>query len=493
MKYLTWYDLKEQYVEPTEINVSYVKETDEVIYSENAEPTPKVTWYGIEWDTEIANPDCTRIGNLDLHRTLPIQSALKGCLVNGSTLNYYLDENDWSKKETGEPSVLDGTDGEVCVQTSKFYGKSEEEGTKRRVMIATTKIADDWIEVPALYIRANRVTVDKTNPNLLKAVSVVNMTANFRGGGDRSANDGQDNSDLGKPRTNLSRATMRTYARNNGTELLPYEYYKWIMYWLPVIEYSTFNMQQPFVEELTEEGYHQGGLGPGLTNINGSHWSNFNGYYPLTVCGFGYNLGNKTGVKNITIPASGSYEAETLQVCRYRGFDNIFGDIWTNIEGFIANHNTTNGLSNIYTTTNPSDYNDSDTTNYKFTGYQDQRSGYIQEFDLQNTAEIIPYIIDGKEPVTPRPENPEAAISYIAPLNELEDEEMPEFYGDIKAAATYKCDYGYSPGKTSTLCTLFVGGRADYGANAGLGSFDSCNSVGGSRTSVGFRTYSLVE
>ena len=30
-------------------------------------------WYGIEWDTEGSSPAVTRIGNMDLHRTQPIQ------------------------------------------------------------------------------------------------------------------------------------------------------------------------------------------------------------------------------------------------------------------------------------------------------------------------------------------------------------------------------------------------------------------------------------
>ena len=28
--------------------------------------------YGIEWDTEVSSPDVTRIGNLELHKSLPI-------------------------------------------------------------------------------------------------------------------------------------------------------------------------------------------------------------------------------------------------------------------------------------------------------------------------------------------------------------------------------------------------------------------------------------
>lgn len=36
--------------------------------------------YGVEWKENVADPHLTRIGNMALHKTLPIQSALKGCI-----------------------------------------------------------------------------------------------------------------------------------------------------------------------------------------------------------------------------------------------------------------------------------------------------------------------------------------------------------------------------------------------------------------------------
>jgi hypothetical protein len=82
-----------------------------------------------------------------------------------------------------------------------------------------------------MLIDAYRCTVDTTVSETPKAVSVVNTTAAFRGGSNREDSDQYLESevgktDLGKPRTNLSRATFRTYAKNAGSELLCYEYYK---------------------------------------------------------------------------------------------------------------------------------------------------------------------------------------------------------------------------------------------------------------------------
>mgnify|MGYP001088272304 CR=1 FL=1 len=37
--------------------------------------------YGIEYDVTVSSPECTRIGNMELHKSLPIQSRMKGCLL----------------------------------------------------------------------------------------------------------------------------------------------------------------------------------------------------------------------------------------------------------------------------------------------------------------------------------------------------------------------------------------------------------------------------
>jgi hypothetical protein len=60
------------------------------------------------------------------------------------------------------------------------------------------------------------------------AISVVNTETYCRGGNNRSTYDTYltsdiFRSDLGKPRTNMSRATMRTYSRNAGSQMLSYE------------------------------------------------------------------------------------------------------------------------------------------------------------------------------------------------------------------------------------------------------------------------------
>lgn len=420
--------------------------------------------YGVEWDSTVADPTLTRIGNPLLHKSLPIQSQYKGCVANGAEINYYLNPNDWSQKADGTPSVLDGTDGTVRVHIPKFYGKSGVEGTKRWVRMSTIKMDNTWIEIPEMLVDAYRSTVNQTGN---KAVSVINTTAQFRGGGNRTANDAYLDtdafrSDLGKPRTNISRANMRTYATNAGSEMLCYEYYKWIFYWAWVIEYATFNSQAAYNADLTAEGYHQGGLGDGVTTWDGTNWNNYNGYYPLTPCGYCNEFGNFTGVKDLVIPEtvindSTTVASKTFKVPRWRGFDNPFGDTWTNLDGIILERTAANQPSSVYTTTDPTAFGDDNTAKGKMTvaGTEIASDGYTKDYDLGETGEIIPSVVGG-------------------------------------STTTYMCDYHWCNASSTALRTLLVGGGARYGGYAGLGCFNSDYEVGYAFTSVGFRTLNKV-
>lgn len=551
--------------------------------------------YGVEWDITVADPHITRVGNLSYHASLPIQSKYRGCVCQGNQIMYYLDPTDWSKKENGEPSVLDGTDGVVRVHTPKFYGKSWEEGNIRRVMITETKLDDTWIEIPEMLIDAYRCTVINSAVDsgylstlpVNSAVSVVNTTTKLRGSTNTSGRDTYLNTDifrtdLGKPRTNLSRSTMRTYARNAGSELMCYEYYKWIFYWAYTIEYANFHSQDAYNSELTSEGYHQGGLGKGISNMN--NWGEYNLTTPLTPCGYGNNIGNFTGVKDLIIPEfiytvtaiwfnswatnstictstnstnnsklitsikgidnyafyhnpnsiwgtttykitgltdgqkvifkekqtgtdynsattilevdqDGEYQVnwadynvngqkyvgfsqiqdtcnitiyntnrnthditkaeQTLSMSRWRGFDNPFGDIWTNLEGIVVKRDAANQPSNVYTTTNPENFDDK-IDNKTITGIEVAKDGYIKTFDLNETAEIIP--------------------SDCIGANET----------------IYKCDFHWCNVGSTDYRTVLVGGGANSGGYCGLGSFASDGSVGHSHSPVGFRSLILL-
>ena len=406
--------------------------------------------YGVEWDVNVADPTCTRIGNPLFHKSLPIQSEYKGCVVKNGKLQYYLNPNDWTKTSNGSNSNLDGTDGDVMIHTPKFYGKSGSNGNKRWVRISTVKVDASWVEIPEMFISAYRNTI-YTDGDTTKIASVVSTDAKYRGGGRRSEYDqylatDQFKTDLGKPVSNISRATMRTYAAATGQELLCYEFYKWIFYWNYVIEYANFNSQKEFNSELTSDGYHQGGLGPGLTTWDWGQWGSYNGNYAITPCGYTNEFGNFSGVKAIQLQSP----EKTLYANRWRGFENPFGDIWTNLEGIVIKRDAAKANSNVYTTTDVSKYGE-DYSLFDIAGVEIAQDGWIGTFDLGSKAEIIPSSIAGSE-------------------------------------STYKCDYHWCNVDSVENRTLLVGGGAHAGGRAGLGSFYSFNGVGNANTDVGFRS-----
>lgn len=55
----------------------------------------EVLGYGVQFDMTVADPHLTRIGNMSLHKSLPIQSQLKGCIAQGDKVIYWLNESDW--------------------------------------------------------------------------------------------------------------------------------------------------------------------------------------------------------------------------------------------------------------------------------------------------------------------------------------------------------------------------------------------------------------
>ena len=406
--------------------------------------------YGVEWDVTVADPTCTRIGNPLFHKSLPIQSEYKGCVVKNGKIQYYLNPNDWTKTSNGSNSNLDGTDGDVMIHTPKFYGKSGSNGNKRWVRISTIKVDASWVEIPEMFISAYRNTI-YTDGDTTKIASVVSTDAKYRGGGRRSSYDeylytDQFKTDLGKPVSNISRATMRTYAASTGQELLCYEFYKWIFYWNYVIEYANFNSQKEFNSELTSDGYHQGGLGPGLTTWDWGQWSAYNGNYAITPCGYTNEFGNFSGVKAIQLQSP----EKTLYANRWRGFENPFGDIWTNLEGIVIKRDAAKANSNVYITTDVSKYGE-DYSLFDIAGVEIAQDGWIGTFDLGSKAEIIPSSIAGSE-------------------------------------STYKCDYHWCNVDSVENRTLRVGGSAANGGRAGLGYFDSRSGVGNAGADVGFRS-----
>ncbi len=395
--------------------------------------------YGIEWDTTVSDPTCTRIGDMSLHKSLPIQSKMKACLLNDNgSVNYYLNPNDWSKKITGEASNLDGTDGQVMIEIPEHYRKFEEDGNIRRCYLSEGKCTG-FTKVPKVYIGAYEAAVDRTNNKL---ASVCNETEQYRGGNNQADWDALSKSQLGKCATNMTRATMRTRARNRGDNWNEIDYESWkTVFWLYYVEYANRNCQAAVNSELTAEGYKQGGLGNGATTLASADWSAYNSYYPMLKCGASNSLASGSGEVIVNLPDDYKVDTPTtLACCRYRGIENPFGHIWTNVEGAIFDIKTDadGGTSEFYTTSDKTKFGDT-LEGFTKVGNVPRKDSYVTKLIFGENGEFAPSDNGG-------------------------------------GSTTYWCDYFYTSTSSSSLRTLLLGCSCHLGARSGFGC---CASYGG--------------
>jgi hypothetical protein len=210
--------------------------------------------------------------------------------------------------------------------------------------------------VPKYYMTAYEAALDRANSKL---ASVVNATAQFRGGDNTSAWDDTGKSLLGRPVTNLTLSQFRSYARARGNDgeykwnVMPYDLYL-DLYWLYVIEYANRNSQAAFNGTLTLDGYRQGGLGDGVTLCDPTSANNWNSKNPFVPCGYTNSLGNTTGVVAINLPTGYNSETgRTQYVPSWRGLENPFGHIYKLADGIKFNNHT------VYRTNDQSKYSSS--------------------------------------------------------------------------------------------------------------------------------------
>lgn len=383
--------------------------------------------YGVEWDTASSSPDGVRVGNMQLHRELPVQSKMRRCLLDrdGGVKEYLDNELSWGG------SYLDYA---VMTEIPEHWYKLYFNGTKFRKMLSEIPLPG-YKHVDKFYISTYEARMYRTDNLLCSAAGASKLSdpnsTNFRGGDNTAEWDDTYRSLLGRPVTNLTRDQFRQAARKRGSgwEMYTYNAHK-ILFWLFAVEYATLDSQKPFNAQKDANGFAQGGLGPGPTQM--TDWTNFNKINPLIPCGYTNEFGNGSGEKAYVVKnASGGTHA-TLMANRYRGIENPFGHIWKYTDG--ANIQVTTGdagLSILWTTDDPSNFSDTSYTGYNKKGNICRTNGYAKKMLLGEDGDIVATEIGG-------------------------------------SSSTYWCDYYYTNTSANRMQVVRVGGRADDGSAAGL-------------------------
>ena len=401
-------------------------------------------WYGVKFDlANSSSPDGVRTGNMEMHRTLPIQSKMRGCTINNDdNTKRYLKADDWTKWEDGSTVIVDSNNFtlDYFIEIPEHY----------RLLVATP---DNTVEIRmSEYNLPGYTKVEKKYIGAYEGYIDDSTTLRSLGGIVRRI-----------PAVNNTRERLqfltRKNNRTNNWNIYTYDAHRDLT-WLFVVEYATLNSQKAFNANLTAEGYHQGGLGEGVTTgsvkINGADaWS-------FVPCGTTNSLGNGTGIIKYThTNAEGtSTGTKVVNVPRYRGIENPFGHVWKNvIDVVVAGTDNSVYICKDYTKfgtfeggTNP-------------TAEQLIAAGY----ELQDFKEST---ITGQ---------------YVKKLvNNNQADLFPTVVGNEASTTTYYCDYHWTSA-TATPRTLLIGGRSVDGSGAGLFGLSSSFGLAASGASVGTR------
>nr|UWG10269.1 MAG: hypothetical protein [Bacteriophage sp.] len=377
--------------------------------------------YGVEWDTASSSPDGVRVGNMQLHRDLPVQSGMRGVVLdNNGGVYYYHEPTAWKM-------TFASKDYASMVEIPDHWYKLYIIGTKFRMMLSS-------IPLPG-YKHISKFYIGSSEAQMLRSLGLLmsdkTNSTDTRGGDNTSEWDNTYRSLLGCPVTNLTRDQFRQAARKRGSgwEMYTYNAHK-TLFWLFAVEYATLDSQKPFNAQKDANGFAQGGLGPGPTQM--TDWTNFNKINPLIPCGYTNEFGNGSGEKAYVVKnASGGTHA-TLMANRYRGIENPFGHIWKYTDG--ANIQVTTGdagLSILWTTDDPSNFSDTSYTGYNKKGNICRTNGYAKKMLLGEDGDIVATEIGG-------------------------------------SSSTYWCDYYYTNTSANRMQVVRVGGNADDGSGAGL-------------------------
>lgn len=417
-------------------------------------------WYGVRINEANSSPDLERIGNfMGLHALLPVQNNMKACLQkDDGTVNYYLDPTDWSKKADGAASNLDGTDGQVMIEVNEYWRKVDSPASGVYDHKISHRAIHGWQYVPKFYIGAYKASVQRSTKKL---ASVVNTTADYRGGNNNAAWDAAANTLLGKPASllPLENGTVdgfRMYARNRNADT-KWNVMTWrmsmLVYELFQIEFATLHTQKAVNSTLTAQGYKQGGLGAGVTTAVSSEWSTFSSNYPFVNCGASNALGSETGETSLTIPNFGGVGVDrTFTIPRYRGIENIFGDIWEFQDGASVFLEASGGVIKFYTCDNPANFADNTADNYDYRSNLPPDNTYIKQMTHDENGVFIP--LSG---------------------------------GTGSGYTTYFCDYYYTPGLINAWRACARGGNSDNGDRAGFAYLSTNNLPSNARPHIGAR------
>ena len=276
------------------------------------------------WDVTKSTPVGEAVGDIGYLRDLPSLLGLGCYLVDKNHGRRKLDPTNHYKFATGETAKLDGSMGDyMWGWSAKWYYSCWSEGDFFYEAASLKPIPGRQnYTIPIASTSALGVSVvDRDN---LELVSVVSDAAQYRGGNNDAAKDGEFNTLLGRAATQLDAATFGSYARKKGDgwEGCWYAHAAVIGALFRII-FGTRNVQSPFNANKDSNGLYQGGFGAGVTNF--SSWSSKFGQYPFIPTSVGVELADSCGLSDYSVKDSDGSVIGTVSVPVFFGLKNFYG------------------------------------------------------------------------------------------------------------------------------------------------------------------------
>ena len=266
-------------------------------------------WFGRKWKKGEATTVGAPVGNIDFGKVLAKQLGLGGYLVTNDHNRTKLSASTHMLTEAGAAADLTGAAGHYQWgwNVPFYYQEYEDDLYKYETVSLGGPRPGFWNYYIPVGSRscAGYATMDRTNSTLM---SVVNSTAQFRGGNNDATLDGTYKSQLCKPATNKDISEFRTAARKNGTLWFANErVMQFITAALKRIIFGNRNIQAAFNSSVDANGLRQGGTGYGIGLP--TDWGENFGYSPYIKLDVGLTQGDFTGLLSTTIEENGAQKA----------------------------------------------------------------------------------------------------------------------------------------------------------------------------------------
>ena len=401
-------------------------------------------WFGRKWTKGNSSPVGSPVGDFDLGQVLAKQMGLGGYLVTNGHERTKLSPTNHNLLETGGSADLTGGAGHYQWgwNVPFYYQVYDDDNYQYETVSLGGPRPGFWNYYIPVGSRscAGYAAMDRTNAKLM---SVVNSTAQFRGGNNDASLDALFNSQLCKPVTNMDIAALRTAARKNGTLWFANErVMQYITAALKRIIFGNRDIQAAFNSTLDENGLRQGGTGNGIELP--ASWDNVWKYFPYVNLNVGIDQGDFTGILSTTINDNGTQKT-IGNIPSFYGLKNDYKYLWCMSENMLLQCNA-----------------DKSQTLY----VSDNIDGSIM-----NLSSVAGLTQIGKGPVASAA-NWQHAKDYT--LKNLAFFPKEELGG---STSTFYCDGYYNPAATSGLRGAGLLGSARYGAYAGSVCLDGGDAV----------------